>query len=238
MATLLSIVQDVQDELGLPRASAVAAASTPTERQMLGLLNREGNSLLKVCEWPKLIALATITTVSGTSDYAVESDFDRLVDQTAWDRANDREMLGPDTPQVDRWYRESDTATSGIYRRYRYIGGYLRIWPTPDTNGQEIVYEYVSKNWVQPNSGSNKARMTIDTDVPLLDENILALGLKWRFLNAKGLDATAIKAEYDMYLDIVKGSEKGGGPLSMEGYGGGDTIFVDMTNAPDSGYGA
>jgi hypothetical protein len=238
MATLLSIVQDVQDELGLPRASAVASATTPTERQMLALLNREGQALVKLCEWPKLLTLATITTVNGTSDYAVPDDFDRFVDQTAWDRANDTEMLGPDIPQVDRWYRESDVATSGIYRRYRYIGGYIRVWPTPTVSSEEIVYEYVSKNWCQTTGGTAKARMSIDTDEPRVDDQLLILGLKWRFLNTKGLDASGAKAEYDMYLDSMRGSEKGGGPINMEGAGGGDTILVDMSNAPDSGYGS
>lgn len=235
MATLLSIVQAVANELGLPAVSSVATNNNTTERQMLALLNREGKALVKLNPWPKLINLATITTVASTYDYAVPSDFDRLIDQTVWDRTNHWEMIGPETPQMDRWRRERAVSATAPRKFYRYIGGYMRVFPTPTVSDETLVYEYVSKNWCQTSAGVSKSEMTVDTDEPLIDDQLLTLGLKWRFLSAKGFDATVPKGEYDLYLASKIGSDSGGGPMSMDGSGGGE-IFVDLSNAPDSGY--
>lgn len=235
MATLLSIVQTVQDELGLPRAGSVATNSNTTERQMMALVNREGKALVKLSEWPILVPRtpATITTVAGTGVYNVPSDFDRWIDETAWDRTNHWQMMGPDSPMEDRARIESLVASTSPSRFFRYVGGAIRVFPTPTVSDETLVYEYVSKNWCQDGS-TPKSEMNKDTDEPLVDDQLLILGMKWRFLSQKGFDATPARMEYDLYLNSKIGSDSGGGVMCMDGSSGGG--LADGSSVPDSGY--
>lgn len=233
MATLLTIAQAVCDELGLDRPSAVASNSEPTIRQIYAYINREGRTLMKETVWPVLTTLGTISTVSGTSDYDYAADFDRLVDSTSWDRTNSWELIGPENPQTDRWRRESTAATT-TRRYFRHYGSFVRINPTPTVNGDTLVYEYVSKFWCESAGGSGQETMTADTDVPLLDAQLIELGTILRFRAARGFDAQEAKFNYDNYKNLILGAQIGGGVLNME-----PTLedpLIDMSNIPDGGY--
>lgn len=70
MATILAITNEVQDQLGLPRSSAIISASDTSTRQFYGLLKQLGRDLRKEIEWPQLnrqyqFALAAVGTYTG-----------------------------------------------------------------------------------------------------------------------------------------------------------------------------
>lgn len=233
MATLLTIAQAVCDEIGLDRPTTVAANSEPTIRQIFAYINREGRTLTKETVWPVLTTLGTITTVSGTSDYNYATDFDRLVDSTSWDRTNNWELIGPENPQTDRWRRES-TAAPSTRRYFRHYGTFVRINPTPTVSGDELVYEYVSKNWCTNAALTGLEAFSADSDIPLLDAQLLELGAILRFRAARGFDAIEAKFNYDNYKSLILGAQIGGGVLNME-----PTCsdgLLDMSNVPDGGY--
>src|ERR1043166_4092011 len=66
-------------------------------------------------------------TVVGTSltfakdTYPENSDFDRFLNGTAWDRTNRWALLGPDSPQLDEYHR-SGIVTTGPRRHFRQVG--------------------------------------------------------------------------------------------------------------------
>jgi hypothetical protein len=74
--TLLQIVNDAQDELGLPRSSTVAGNTDPTTRQMMALTNRCLDEMRRDHQWtvcqfeynlvvnPPLITTGTISSLS------------------------------------------------------------------------------------------------------------------------------------------------------------------------------
>jgi hypothetical protein len=75
-----------------------------------------------------------------------------------------------------------------VYGQYRLRGGQLIIYPTA-TAGDSVYFEYVSKNWCSNAAGDTfYTRITHDDDLVLLDEEALTLGVKWRWLKAKGLE--------------------------------------------------
>ena len=212
--TLLTMVQASATELGLPVPSAVASATDAQTRQMLGLLNREGRFLVRDHQWSQLQTLGTITAVADQAAYNFPSDFLRIIGNTLWDRQNRWELLGPDSPQTDRFKRESAVSQTGPRRSVRQVGSQLKVWPTPTSSGAVFVYEYVSKNWATTSTGTGIDAMTADTDIPLLDADLLVLGLKWRFLAAKGMgSAEAVQAEYSDALRKAKAANNGGGRI-------------------------
>ena len=236
MATTLSIIQQAAGELGLPVPTAVAGTSDATAIQLLALLNREGKAQVDETDWPALVTEGTWTMVEGQSVYTYPSDFRRLVQQSEWDRTNKWALLGPDTPQVRQWRNESNISQAGPRKVFQLTSGGVEIWPTPTSSGAVLVYLYIKNTWATTAGGTAIASLTADTDIPILDENVLTLGTMWRFLSAKGLDATVVKGEYDRALSQAKTREIGGrrldqSPITTE-------QFIGFNNIPDAGYGS
>lgn len=164
-------------------------------------------------------AAATATALVFAKDtYTEPSDFDHFINQTGWDRTNQWQLLGPDSPQIDQWHR-SGIVTTGPRRHMRQIGpttASYRIWPPPSATDTpfQIVFEYISTGWVFTGS-AYQAMFTADTDVPVFDDNMLVRGTKWRFLQAKGLEYGPQQKEYLDYVDRRIGMDGGAQKLSL-----------------------
>lgn len=157
----------------------------------------------------------------GKDTYPENTDFDRFLNGTAWDRTNRWALLGPDSPQLDEYHR-SGIVTTGPRRHFRQVGsltgGTYRIWPPPQTIDTpfQIAWEYLSLNWVRAQAGTLQASMTDDTDVPILDSQAITLGTKWRFLQAKGIaTAASMQTEYLDYVSQLIGRDGGAPTLTM-----------------------
>jgi hypothetical protein len=165
---------------------------------------------------------ATGTTLTFAKDtYPENSDFDRFLNGTAWDRTNRWALLGPDSPQLDEYHR-SGIVTTGPRRHFRQVGsltaGTYRIWPPPQTVDTpfQIAWEYLSLNWVREAGGALAASMTADTDTPILDSQAIILGVKWRFLQAKGIPtASSMQMEYNDYVAQLIARDGGAPTLTM-----------------------
>lgn len=232
----LAIIKQAADELGLPRPSTLAATD-PSTVQFLALANAHGNFLMTKHPWTALQALATFATVNGTSDYDVATDFDRFIDDTQWDRTNAWRLIGPISPQFDRFRRETLGATIGPRRSIRLIGTSIRVNPTPTVDGDVLVYEYVSNNWARTSGAVAKAAITLDTDLTVYDPWLMIYGIKYRFRHAKGLDSETFKEEHDDYLDLRKAGDIGVGTINM-GANDMEPGFLSLQNVPDTGFGA
>lgn len=216
--TLLEIIQAASGELGLPIPTQIINASGTAAiqaRQMLALVNSAGRALVRVHDWGDLIKPATITTVAGQTDYPVETDYQRMVSETSWDRSTLLPLYGPTTPQSDRARREGRIQGIGINRIFRQVGHtFIGIWPTPTTSGDVLSYEYVSKNWAAGTNGE-LAAMAADADITIFDGDLLVKDVKWRFMSAKGMDISIFLPEWRTMLDQLIASDIGGRTLNM-----------------------
>lgn len=75
-----------------------------------------------------------------------------------------------------------------------------------------------------------------DTDVSLIAEDIITMGLKWRFMQQKGLDYVDLKRQYDEKIRAESTSLTGARTLNLTGPA--DTFLISPFNIPDTGYGA
>ena len=233
-STLLQLTQRACDELSLPRSSIVAASTDDMMRTLFALFNAEGAYLMRNYPWSFLQTVGTITTVDGTSDYALATDFDRLIPETIWDRTNQRRVYGPEIPAVNRARMESITQV-GIQKFARQVGSSLRITPTPDSV-TTIAYEYISNKWARKADSTAQTEFLIDSDTSVFNPYLLIAGVKWRFRAAKGLDAVAAKLEYDQLFEELTRNDNGGEVINMGRVPGGDQ-FVSLANVPDTGVG-
>ena len=184
--SLLTIIQDVSDRVDLDRPSTVVSNSAQLVRQLLALANQEGIELAKRHSWQTITAEQTFTsTVAETQTGAIPSAFDRFINGTFFNRTAKRHVKGPLTPQ--EWQFHKSVVATTIIEAFRQRGDSILITPTPAAS-QTYAFEYVSKNWCESSGGTDQSAWAADTDVGLLPEELMKLGIIWRWKQAKGLD--------------------------------------------------
>lgn len=184
--------------------------SIPTECRVIGVNVPAGSLTLNMVP---TVSLTGAAFQLAQDTYAFPSDFDYFNNRTMWDRTNRWELLGPDSPQVDQWHR-SGIVVTGPRRHFRKVGPYssgqFRIWPSPLelAANMQLVFEYLSTNTIalQGNAtvnGSFSNLWTNDTDTPLLFDDLLVKGLKWKFFEVKGFNYAPMKNDWMDYVELV-----------------------------------
>jgi len=230
--SLLTIVQNTADAIGIDQPLDVISSTNKTSIQMLSLLNRSGQMLARRFNWNRLIKEQTVITVASTASYALPKDFVRIIDNTLWDRTNYWKMRGSISPQ--EWqFRKSAIAVQGIRKRIRVFGNLLYIDPTP-TAIETLVYEYVSDQWTTDSGGTNPSnKYNADGDLSIFPEYLLELDLIWRFRKTKGLDYGEEFRDFQTQFELEKQNDKPSETLMMEP----NRLQDFPVNVPETGFG-
>jgi hypothetical protein len=199
--TLLTICQDAANEIGVPSPSTVVGSTDTTNIQLLAAANREGKNLVAGYDWQTLIKEEAHTTLAAESQgdmSTIASDFLRFSNDTMWNRTTDRKYYGP--LNNSQWQRLKASVSSGITNYFRIRGNALLFHPTPPA-GQSVYFEYVGKNWaITSGSTANATSYAADSNTTVLDEDLITLGVIWRFLKQKGLPYNNQFEEYKLKL--------------------------------------
>ena len=199
--TLLTICQDAAKEIGVPSPTSVVGSSDTTNVQLLAAANRVGKDLVSGYDWEVLIKEEEHTTLAAESQGAmttIATDFMRISNDTMWNRTTDRKYYGP--LNNSQWQRLKASVSSGITNYFRIRGGVLLVNPAPPS-GEKIFFEYIGKNWViTSGSSANAVAYAADTNTTVLDEDLITLGVIWRFLKQKGLPYDNQFQEYRLKL--------------------------------------
>ena len=200
--TLLTICQDAANEIGVPSPSAVIGSVDTTVIQLLAAANREGKSLVSGYDWQTLVKEETHTTIAAESQGAmttIASDFLRFSNDTMWNRTTNRKFYGP--LNNTEWQTLKGIVVNGVTNYFRIRGNLLLLNPIP-TVGQSLVFEYIGKNWVDTtgDGSANATSYAADANTTVLDEDLITLGVVWRFLKQKGLPYDNQFQEYQMKL--------------------------------------
>ena len=216
--SLLTICQNVADFTGFERPVTVIDNTDPIARQLLALAKREGTQLMKTTAWPVLLKEHTFSTSSGTAAYALPSDFDRLVNETAYNRSDNDIFTGPMTP-AQYQLQNHGTASSGTTEKFRLKAASnalkFEIDPTPSST-QTIGFEYVSSFYSQTSGGTGQAAWAADTDTGILPEYLMEMGLTWRFKSSHGLDYAEDYRQYQLEVRQAVASQGSAPLLSMD----------------------
>jgi hypothetical protein len=232
--TLLTLLQTTADELGLTRPTAIVSSTDVQIRQLLALMNRTGESLMTEFPWQRLIKEHTFSTVNGTETYSLPSDYDRVINQTEYDRTNHWELSGPHSPQ-DWQYLKGGIVSTGPRSRFRIRNNLIYVHPVP-TAAYTFAFEYVSRNWVLAADGSTyKASFTADDDTALFKDRLLISGTKLRFFEIKGLDTTTLARDFTREVMNSQAQDQGAPTLSLARRS--SSIFITSDNAPESSFG-
>ena len=216
--TMLSIVQTAAVRLGLTSPSAVATSYDDQYLQLLALLNEEASELAARHDWQVLNREATFTTVATEIQGTLATicpGLNRIINNTIYNRTMDYPIYGPVSPQA--WQRQQAMASSNPYSSYRIKGNNLCLYPIP-TAGESCYFEYNSKYYATDTTGATyKTSFTVDSDIALLNEDILTLGLIWRWKANKGLDFSVDYQKYEFRVINEIGRDGTSPVLDMNG---------------------
>lgn len=207
--------------------STIVGNSDGTAVRCLALANRAGRAIGLDHAWQALLTSHTFNTSNGTADYALPTPFHRFANLTQWDQTNNEVLRGPVSPSEWNVLTQSAVVVgSPLCSYFRIAGNLFSITPTP-TSTRTIGYDYYSAYWVQ-----GKTEFTADADIPVIDADLLTLGLRWRLLAALGDSFENERAEYLERLNALQAKDGGRDAIRF-----GSARVDPYGNLPTTGFG-
>lgn len=219
------MVQNACDTIGLTRPSTVISSTDGNIRTLLALAQTEGRELRERYSWPQTQREATHTTLAAELQgvmTTIAPGYSYLINGTFWNRTLTQPVTGPLSPV--EWQALKARTATGPYSSFRIQNGNLYAYPAPSA-GNTWAFEYQSTYFCETSGGTDQTAWAADTDVGILDENLMQLGIVWRFKKKNGLDYSEDFRVYEQKLanDTARvGGKKvldmrGGGPIAASG---------------------
>ena len=210
--SLLTVVESFCTRTGLSVPSSVIGSTNTQTRQILGLLHELVEEITSDSyTYSALQYQTTFTTVEGHDQGALSTlapyGFKHIIPDTLWNRTANLQVLGP--VSGPEWQNLLAQSYTGTCYRYRVMGGNLHLMPgvSASAAGETIAFEYSSSYAIKDSGGTPKASFTADTDTFVLPEEILLLGLRWKWREEKGLDYGSLRESYNKLLGIHRAKE-------------------------------
>lgn len=199
--TVLDVLKEACRRIGISVPASAVSSTDLQVQQLVALLNEEGQELAARYPWQRLTREATFTTVSTQSQGDLDggilpcaSNIAYIVNDTIWNRTTRMPVYGP-LSQRDWAYSRAMNYTAPT-SEFRIIGNQLYFNPPPAA-GDTAAFEYITRNWLVAADGTTaRDSIVADDDSPVLDWQIVLLGLMWRWKAAKGLDYSEAFATY------------------------------------------
>lgn len=236
--SLLTVVQNVCREVGLTVPSVAYASTNRQTLQIVQLATRAGQRLAKK-DWTVLQKEYTFSTVASTASYALPSDYDRMIINTAWDRTSYWKLRGQLSPREWQVKKSALIASTTLRSNFRVKPdtrvNKFYIDPTPSAV-ESMVYEYISNAWVKNAANDDAfAKYTADDDVAIIPEELIELEVIWRLLNRKGFAYTEEKDEAERAIAEMFAQDRA---VPVLNFGAPQQALAERLNLPEGGFGS
>lgn len=157
-ATMLAIAQAVIAEIGADQIPTSIVSPTDTSQiQIRNLLQTEARSLRNKLVFPQQKKIATLILKQSQDKYQFAPDYYAATTNSAWDDTTRMRLIGPlsDSRFTNRT-RRNVGQNHVAYRVFgpdtntNSFGGQLNVTPPPASSGEELSYEYITKNLFVP----------------------------------------------------------------------------------------
>ncbi len=187
--TVLQITQEVCKRTGIPVPSILVSNTDEAIIQLMALFHEVAAETVRRWRWQALTSRVTWTSAAtesqGTFSGLFGVDVDLVSFATIWNVTQQRPVFGPlDDPD---YQLAKSLSPAGPIGHYKIQGNEFLVNPVM-TAGETIAALVRTKNWLLDNDGTSKKRfITEDTDIPLLDDDLMILGLRAKYKQEKGL---------------------------------------------------
>ncbi len=205
--TALQIINEVQRQMRLPKSSLI---TEPHAQLLLSFCNEvQVDYMLEFSTWDELKVTGSFALKAGVSKYMIAPVNGGKVDSIR------SLQIGTDKPLdnvKDYDFRafcvaNQDSHQPYIYRHFGRSGGgiIVEVSPIPDTFYQ-VDYELLQK----------PAKLVNATDVPILDEDTIILGVKYLAKKDQGDEFQAELATFNAKLGLQGGNQTGSSSGDVE----------------------
>lgn len=232
--SLLTIIQKAALRIGLDSPAVVVGSTDTKILQLLAYANEEGEELATGSsvglsyDWQALQTEANFVATATESQGAITtiaSGFKYIIGDTIWNRSTRLQAQGSLTPS--EWQNYKAWSVNSPYPKYRVRNGLLRLLPVP-TAGDTYYFEYQSANWCTTSGGTGQTAWAADSDVGVLDEDLITAGVIWRFKEGKNLDYSEDFRKYQTRVMNAIARDVERRPLNMGSTGGMTGIVVPI----------
>ncbi len=205
--TILNVCKGVAPVIGLDIPTLVFTSTDREHIELAALANEMAERIASAHEWQKLSVEETITGDGSTTAWDLPSDYDRMLTKAQVWSSSLETPLSPISDR-DKWLGLDVQSYDYVINAWIIYGGQMHIKPAL-ASGVTAKYFYQSSLLVTPDSGSNKAEFTLDSDVFRLNERLLKLGMIWQWRANKGLPYVEDMSTYERLLDKLGTRDKG-----------------------------
>lgn len=207
--SLLTVIRRANAMVGLRRpTAAVTAPDATATAQMTELARIEAESLANRHDWSGIVMHWSFNTVGNQNQVsALPDDFARFTFNGGIYGDQGR-IWGP-IGKADWSQMQAFPTMTGLYGSFRMYGGTLQMTPTP-AGGMSFNFDYVTKEIYRDANNAPKSEWSADTDTCLIPENLIALGVIWRWLQAKGLDYGEAMRNAEIEFEKLAGTDGAG----------------------------
>lgn len=237
--TLITICQKALNEIGdIEVPSSLFGNTNQTAKQSLALINRALKEAARETSWPPLKRSATVSLVGGTSEYDLPSDYQSFIRETIWNTSQRRMVFITDAQEWTQLQAQNIGGTTTLFFRiFRDPSGNgqkIQFYPEPG-NSETVTYEYISNALTQSSGGTLQGNEFLaDTDTALLDEDLITLGFKWRFLKSKGLPYSEEFTDYQ----LAASDRATANGAKVADFGRDSRDVISVLYIPETGFGA
>lgn len=218
---LLEIIQEFCVLRGLPRPTVVMQSQDDQLLQIVGMANWVCRDLTRRHDWQVLTFEAVWPSVAGEDQGDIETlfpyQFKAILGETLFDRTRRLPLLGPKSAK--KWQGLKALPFASPLYQYRITGNRLRVIPAMPA-GHTLACEYSSKGCVKDVvelTAPYKSGFTKDDDTFLLDEQLLFLGLNYRWRAEKGFAYSTEFQDYEVGISNIFSRDGTKPTLSMDG---------------------
>lgn len=206
--TFLTAAQSAAIRLIGQKPTAFFSQSDQFSLEICDLANEVATDLVRAHDWRSLTSLQTYTGDGTTQGFPLPSDYDRMV--------TGAEVFRPDwvswryvrATDLNQWYMLLIGAPAVTPGFWIILDEEMQFWPVIAT-GDSAAWYYISKNIVRDSGGTRKQTFTADTDTLVLDEELVTLGLIWKWRAQKKLEYGEELANYEKLLAERSARDKG-----------------------------
>ena len=217
---MLELVQRFCRRTNIPVPATVFGSTNAQVLQALSILEEEVNDLASRHTWQGLQHEAVHVTIAAEDQGNIDTldpGFRFIRNNTIWDYTDRLPVLGPLDGQ--QWQALKAILSTGPRYQFRFRGNHLLVNPVP-VAGHTWKFEYESKYAIVAVDGTTfKEFFTADTDSFLIPDNLLLMGLRWRWMREKGLDYGELFNTYERQVKDAMGRDGGSVTLAMDNEG-------------------
>jgi len=203
---LLDALQSAALRLIGRKPSQFIGVTSVFEMEMCDLVNEVAQDVAKYQDWQALVRVAEIVGDGSTEVFDLPPDYDRQLQNSAV-QGNATWAWGYRRfTDINVFLFDQTRGFSGFPGGWIIYGDKVRFAPAPSGSA---VYPYITNAWAKSADMAAKQAFTADTDLFLLPERLLTLGLVWRWRENKKLDASGDQEAFIKALDEYAAKDKG-----------------------------